>query len=161
MWLNLPVSERRAFLRHLRPFWEIHRHRIPLDHLRAIQTLQDSGRLSIRAGRVVRISEGEAVIAPRGAKGASETIHFDAGFMCAGPEGDVTRIEHPLIESLLAQELIRPGKLALGLDPAAPSQPQFFVVGPLQKETLWEVTAVRELREQAQQVASRIVGAVS
>lgn len=157
MWLNLPISERRAFLRHLRSFWEIHRHRIPLDHLRVIQTLQDAGRLSIRAGRVVQIAQSEAVIAPRGAQSARETIHFDVGFMCAGPEGDVTRIEHPLIESLLAQELIRPGKLALGLDTSgASSEPHFFVVGPLQKEALWEVTAVRELREQAQQVASRI-----
>ena len=158
MWTNLSTTERRAFLRHLRPFWEIHRHRIPHEHLQTIRRLQAAGRLTIQAGKVSEISAHEAVVRLRGCGAKVERLHFDAGFMCAGPEGDIRRIDHPLVASLVAQQLIRPGQLALGLDTeGVPHQPNFAVVGPLQKEMLWEITAVRELRERAQQVAASIV----
>lgn len=159
MWTNLSLTERRAFLRHLRPFWEIHRHRIPHEHLQAIRELQAAGRLTIRAGKVSEISAREAVVTLRGCGGEAERLRFDAGFMCAGPEGDIRRIDHPLVASLVAQQLIRPGQLALGLDTeGVPHRPNFAVVGPLQKEVLWEITAVRELRERAQHVAASILG---
>ena len=29
LWRGLPLAERRRFLRHLRPWWDVHRHRIP------------------------------------------------------------------------------------------------------------------------------------
>ncbi len=158
MWTNLSTTERRAFLRHLRPFWEIHRHRIPHEHLQTIRRLQAAGRLTIQAGKVSEISARDAVVRLRGCGAKVERLHFDAGFMCAGPEGDIRRIDHPLVASLVAQQLIRPGQLALGLDTeGVPHRPNFAVVGPLQKEMLWEITAVRELRERAQQVATSIV----
>lgn len=28
LWLNLPDKERRRFLRHLQPYWDVHRHRV-------------------------------------------------------------------------------------------------------------------------------------
>ncbi len=162
MWTNLSASARRAFLRHLRPFWEIHRHRIPNEHFQTIRGLQAAGRLTIRAGKVSEIAAHEAVIKLRGCRAEFEQLRFDAGFMCAGPEGDIRRIDHPLLASLVAQHLIRPGQLAIGLDTSGvPYRPNFAVVGPLQKEMLWEITAVRELRERAQQAAASIVASTS
>ncbi len=165
MWQNLPNSQRRAFLRHLRPFWEVHRHRIPAEHLAVIKGLQQAGRLTIQAARITQVSSNEAVIAPKrrlrdSNTGRTKHVRFDVGFICAGPEGDITRIDHPLAHSLLAQGLVRPGALKLGVEPESPSSDSnFMVLGPMQKEQLWETTAVRELRQQAAQLAQRIVAA--
>ena len=160
MWRNLSADQKRAFLRHARPFWEIHRHRIPAEHLAVLERLRASGRLRIAAGRVAEIAPGLASISPRGGMLPRESIPFDIGFMCVGPEGDISRIEHPLIHSLISQKLIHPGPLRLGIDSSEGcSVPRFFVIGPFLREETWEITAVRELRVEAQRVARLAVGA--
>jgi uncharacterized NAD(P)/FAD-binding protein YdhS len=35
--------------------------------------------------------------------------------------------------------------------------PPLWVIGPLQRETLWEMTAARELRDEAERVAEKIL----
>lgn len=160
MWQGLSLEQKRAFLRHARPFWEIHRHRIPAEHLCTIEKLRASKRLTITAGRIERLLPNEALVSRRKSPGPPERIPFDVGFLCAGPEGDLARIDHPLLKSLLSQQLVRPGPLGLGIGAPAPATvPGLYVIGPLQRETLWEITAVRELREEAQRVAHSIVSA--
>lgn len=157
MWSNLSLEQRRAFLRHARPFWEIHRHRIPAEHYATLTKLQASSRLTVLAGKVAQFKTGEASIRRR--KSGTETVLFDIGFMCAGPEGNIGSIQHPLMRNLIKHRLIEPGPLRLGIAGNSPERsPGFYVVGPLDKERLWENTAVRELREQAAQVASLIKG---
>lgn len=160
MWQGLSLDQKRAFLRHARPFWEIHRHRIPAEHLSSIEKLRAAKRLAIMAGRIERVSPNEALVSRRKSPGPPERIPFDLGFLCAGPEGDLARIDHPLLKNLLSQQLVQPGPLGLGIGAAARATvPGLYVIGPLQRETLWEITAVRELRDEAQRVAHSIVSA--
>lgn len=156
MWRALPEEQRRLFLRHLRPHWEIHRHRIPSQHLACLRKLQASGRLRLVAGRLEHLEAGAARVQRRA--GPPEPLSFDAGFLCAGPEGDLSKVQHPLVRSLLAQGLLQSGPMGLGVHPARGSgAPGLHVIGPMEREALWEVTAVRELRERARDLARTLL----
>ena len=52
LWQRLPMVERRRFLRHLRPYWDVHRHRMAPEIAAQIQAMQASGRLEVRAGTI-------------------------------------------------------------------------------------------------------------
>ena len=92
---------------------------------------------------------------------------FDFVINCTGPARDIRANAPPLIRSLLDRGVGRLGPLSLGLD-ATPSgslidargaaSDRVFAIGPMLKEGLWETTAVRELRSQAQALAARLAG---
>ncbi len=169
MWQNLSIAERRRFLRHVRPVWEVHRHRIPAEHALMLQRLREERRLDLIAGHVASTRREKnrltIQITPRGARSSHLTTETDAIFLCAGTEGDLSRIEEPLMKDLLHQGLITSGPLKLGagevddLAPTASSQ-ALWILGPLQRETKWEITAVRELREEALLIAQQIISSL-
>ena len=47
LWRGLPLEEKRRFLRHLRPWWDVHRHRMAPGVAARIQRARDRGQLSI------------------------------------------------------------------------------------------------------------------
>ena len=56
IWRSWSLAERRGFLRHARPWWDIHRHRLAPPVASAIDHLTASGALSTAAGAVERIT---------------------------------------------------------------------------------------------------------
>ena len=54
LWRDASLAERQRFLRHLRPWWDIHRHRIAPEVATAVDRLVAEGRLSFLAGRIDR-----------------------------------------------------------------------------------------------------------
>ena len=87
---------------------------------------------------------------------------------CTGPEVDCRRIENLLLNNLLRQKLIRPDPLFLGLDTSehgalvdAHGEPSDFLytIGPSRKGSLWETTAVPEIRVQASQMSTLLFSA--
>jgi uncharacterized NAD(P)/FAD-binding protein YdhS len=142
-------------LRHAQPIWDIHRHRIPQSHHETLQELQRAGRLELIAAKVAEVTnvEGRTRICfiPRNARNTTASRDVDALFLCAGPEGDISKTKSSLLQNLTRKGLIHKGSLSLGI---AGSIPEISVIGPLQRENLWEITAVRELREEAARIAS-------
>jgi uncharacterized NAD(P)/FAD-binding protein YdhS len=161
LWQGLAESEQRRFLRHLRPWWDVHRHRIAPRVAARIEAMRASGRLEIAAARVVRV-EGDAVtLARRG--GGEIRRRFEAVINCTGPEGDIARIADPLIRNLLESKRARPDRLGLGLDVDSDSRlagggdsPALYALGPLTKGAFWEIVAVPDIRGQAAGVAKAI-----
>src|SRR5690606_35105771 len=47
VWASLPEAEARRFLRHVRPFWEVHRHRAAPEIARSIEELRARGELRV------------------------------------------------------------------------------------------------------------------
>lgn len=161
MWGHFSLGERRRFLRHVRPIWDIHRHRIPPEHAIILTQLQHAHRLHIISGKLLERRDHEGrlsiTIARRGDPQAV-TLQplFDIAFLCTGPEGDITKINHPLLRSLATQQLIAPGPLGLGPIRNDIDGLPLWLVGPLRRENLWETTAVREIRHQAREVAEEV-----
>jgi len=166
LWKAFSVREKRTFLRHLRAIWDCHRHRIPENHHVLLERLQTTGRLRLLKGKIVSAARtgksSEICVLPRGQRELTERLVCERLVMCAGFESDLTRCSSPLIANLLATKLIKAGELGLGVQTyrtaveCAGSHRGLFVIGPLQRETLWEVTAVRELRKEAVSVAAAV-----
>jgi uncharacterized NAD(P)/FAD-binding protein YdhS len=161
LWQGLTEAERKRFLRHLRPWWDVHRHRIAPRVAARIEAMRASGRLEIAAARVARVEDDRVTLARRG--GGELRRRFDAVVNCTGPEGDIARIRDPLIRSLLESKRARPDALGLGLDVNADSRlvgsgasPALYALGPLTKGAFWEIVAVPDIRDQAAAVAKAI-----
>jgi uncharacterized NAD(P)/FAD-binding protein YdhS len=164
LWQGFSDAEKSRFLRHLRPYWDVHRHRIAPDVAARIEALRSAGRLEVLAGRVSGVEGDEVTIALRGGRG--EIVRSIAtAINCTGPEGRIARVSDPLIRQLLADGRLRADALGLGLDvddlsraigaDGAPS-PHLFALGPLTRGVSWEIVAVPDIRGQVRRVAEAI-----
>jgi uncharacterized NAD(P)/FAD-binding protein YdhS len=168
VWNALGSSEQRRFLRHVRPFWETHRHRVPRSSAERITSLIESGRLVVEAGRIhhVRRAPGERVeiaidIFRRGGR---SLVRADALFDCTGPALRVADSSSELVRRMLEGGLavVDPSGLGLHAEPTGEiigkggSRSAIFAVGPLLRGRTYEATAVPELRVQAERTATAI-----
>lgn len=164
IWQVLSWEERARFMRHVRPFWEVHRHRIPAATAQVIERLVTERRLTFYAGRLTDLQDApDGAHATIGLRGQKEIRLVVAKVInCTGPRTDYSKYQHPLLINLLARGLIDHDPLALGIHASAagevfryrgaPSGKLFTLGAPL-KGTLWECTAVPEIRVQARSLA--------
>lgn len=166
-WQRWPARDRRCFLRRLRPFWDVHRHRAPLAVLRLLEHGVLSGRIESRRGAVVRVSThaSAAIVSVRTPQGAAVSIDADRVFNCIGPTLRLSDSSDPLIRSLLDSGLAITDDAALGLSADAEGRlrradggvaDDIYLVGALRRGDLWESTAVPELRGQAAAVGTAV-----
>jgi uncharacterized NAD(P)/FAD-binding protein YdhS len=161
LWRGLSEAEQRRFLRHLRPWWDVHRHRIAPQVAARIAAMRESGRLEVVAGRIARVEGAAVTVARRG--GGELRRSFAAAINCTGPEGNIERVQDKLIRALLASGRARPDRLGLGLDVDPDSRvrgsgpsPALYAVGPLTRGAFWEIVAVPDIRGQVASVARAI-----
>jgi uncharacterized NAD(P)/FAD-binding protein YdhS len=171
LWSGLSIADRQRFLRHVRPIWDVHRHRLPTAAAAELQRLQAAGMLTVRAGALESVSiEGggiEVIWRPRGAQQRERAI-VGRVFNCTGPDYRVSRSANTLVQSLLASGLISADLLELGIRATADNEvidadgrvvKGLYYVGPWLRARDWEATAVPELREHARRLAHRLAGA--
>jgi uncharacterized NAD(P)/FAD-binding protein YdhS len=163
LWQGLDAEEQRRFLRHARPWWDVHRHRIAPEVAGVIKRLAAEGRLEIVAGRVLSASEtdGGLEVEFRRRRAASpQQMTFDYAFNCTGPLHSMEHTKDPLLRSLLDSGHVRPDHLGIGLDVDEASHAVggelLWALGPLTKGRYWEIIAVPDIREQAAAVADDI-----
>ncbi len=169
LWQRLSAAEQRRFLRHLRPYWEIHRHRAAPRIVESVYELLRSGQLQMIAGRLERFEERaqEVEVSLRLRPGRDLLrLQVQRVVNCTGPESNYRRLSHPLIVSLRERGLIQPDALGLGLltdaqgallDCDGRACGWLHTLGPARKGQLWETTAVPEIRVQAQALARRLL----
>ncbi|QDP20129.1 FAD/NAD(P)-binding protein [Sphingomonas xanthus] len=159
VWQTFSTSEQRRFLRHARPWWDVHRHRIAPQVASRIEMMIEGGRLEIGAGRLTALREEggrlTAIIARR--RGTQETIHAAMAVNCTGPLGDIRRSADGVTNSLFDAGLARPDPLGIAVEVDAYSRvtaaPRAWAIGPMAKGKFWEITAVPDIRVQAAAVA--------
>lgn len=168
IWQTMSLRERARFLRHLRPWWDVHRHRMAPGVADRIEDAQSTGQLRVLVGRVRDYIQGpdsvEVVYRPRG-KDYTATLHIARVINCAGPRADYDRMPDPLVRTLLWDGLARPDPLHLGLD-VTPNcallsrdgsiSRRIFAVGPVTKGAFWEMTAVPDIRRQTEKLAEHL-----
>ena len=161
LWQSLGPQEQRRFIRHARPWWDVHRHRIAPEVAATVARLVGEGRLEIVAGRVVsarEVTEGLEVEIRRRRSGNLETTRFAYAFNCTGPLHSIEGSRDPLLRSLLDGGQVRPDHLGIGLDVDGESRAgeRLWALGPLTKGRYWEIIAVPDIRDQAAAVADDI-----
>jgi len=169
LWQRLPPSERKRFLRHLRPYWDVHRHRAAPETAEAMLRLIAAGQLQVRAARLIAGNDTGAglqlTIRPRGDTRV-EALTVGTVINCTGPTSDFRAAGERLLCRLESRGDIAQDRLHLGveidadghlLDRRGRPQPHWHCIGPLRKARDWEAVAVPELREQVREVAAAIV----
>ena len=166
LWQALDSKERSRFLRHVQPYWDVHRHRMAPSAAAALQELVGSSQLTTSAGRLVRFERDDrdqvrVTWRPRGAAAAAE-LRVGTVINCTGPSSSLKRIQDPLIRSLLERGWLTPDPHSLGvltddsgalLNEDGKASRLMFYTGPLLRAGNWECTAVPELRAAAARLA--------
>jgi uncharacterized NAD(P)/FAD-binding protein YdhS len=169
LWRNWTVAERRRFLRHVRPFWDAHRHRLAPRVHGKIERAIASGQLKIVRGRIDAIEQhptrdGLRVSVKHGH--GTRTLDVARVVNCTGPEQHPGRSSNPLLQGLIGDDLARLDALGLGLavdsesrviTPNGSAHSSLFAVGSLTRGTRWEITAIPEMREQANAVVRKLL----
>jgi uncharacterized NAD(P)/FAD-binding protein YdhS len=163
LWQGLSLTDQRRFMRHARPWWDVHRHRIAPQVADTVHRMIAEGRLEIVAGRILRATatdNGIDVEIRRRGKASGSTERFDYVFNCTGPLHSIARTKGPLLRSLLDHGAARADQLGIGLEVDEHSRVAggecVWALGPLTKGRYWEIIAVPDIREQAAMVAEDI-----
>lgn len=170
LWQGLSLSEQRQFLRHGMHIWGQMRHRLPPIVAQQLEVLRLHHTLQVVAGRVVDLKDLAAGVElsyrPRGEYQCVSLSGFQRVINATGPCLNYERVQSPLLSNLMAQGLVVKHSLGLGLQALASGQllndqqqpvPGLFTLGSTLRGTLWECTAVPEIREQAKRIATQIM----
>jgi uncharacterized NAD(P)/FAD-binding protein YdhS len=161
LWHGLDRDEQGRFLRHGRPWWDVHRHRIAPEVADTIARMVADGHLEIVAGRIIEArkdEDGVAVDFRRRGSPKVQSMTFSHVFNSTGPLHAMTRTKDALLRSLLDAGEVRPDLLDIGLeiDEGCRAGEHLWAMGPLTKGHYWEIIAVPDIREQAAAVADDI-----
>ena len=151
LWRSFGDAEQRQFLRHARRYWDVHRHRMAPEVARLLDDHIARGSVRIRRGS---------------AQDLAESHEFDFVVLCTGPD-DTAALSRPPLSSLVAVGQARPGPHGMGVDTDADTGqllsasgelvPGTYAIGPLRRGTLWESTAIPEIRSEARRLAALLV----
>jgi uncharacterized NAD(P)/FAD-binding protein YdhS len=168
VWLNLTPDDQRRFYRHVKAYWDVHRHRIAPQIAAAIDDARRSGSLRVHAGHIRRITEGldtlQIEILLRSQKAAS--FRAQRIINCTGSEQDYRRVDSELLRSLFGKGWLDVNSPGLGIrtaenravidrDGAVISW--LHAIGPMRIGGLLETTAVPEIREQTAALANSLL----
>lgn len=138
VWGRLSDADRGVFVRRLARYWEVHRHRMPEAGARRIDALRREGRLRFVSGTVRDAEPYRDVIEVHV---GDRLLSADWVINCTGPREQAS--DNPLFRRLTTTGLAH-----------------LFTVGPPRRGTLYESTAIPEIRVQAARLAAAFVTAV-
>ncbi|GLQ90634.1 FAD/NAD(P)-binding protein [Dyella flagellata] len=168
LWQLLPLADRSRFLRHARWAWERSRHRLPQQVAQAIAALEQENRLQRVSAHLHGVTLGERGpqlrILPKG-QGKERTLDADLVVQCVGLDNDIRRTQHPLLQQMVTNGHIKPDPFGLGMQATPDGRvlhdgsawPRLFAIGSMLRGSLWESTAMPEIRQQARQLADHLL----
>ena len=171
LWRAADHPTRARFLRHLRPWWDIHRHRLAPEVADRIAAMIDDGRLAVIAAgtRSAKVSgEGLDVTVKTRGSALESTLRVRRAINCTGPQGNLAAARDRLLRQLSDSGVIRPDALGIGIDVDAQSRTitsdgtrneSLYAIGPMTRGESWEIVAVPDIRQQVWALARRLSNA--
>ena len=168
LWRETDSGQRARLVRHLRPWWDVHRHRIADRIAQGAGTgWKQDGRLDRPCGPCAprdgrRGGRGPSTGTPRA--GAARSACAPPGCWTA-PVPATIAARDPLTGPLIAAGRARLDPLRLGLDLDAHGRvlhadgapdPALFVLGPPARAAFWETIAVPDIRKRIEDVAAAL-----
>jgi uncharacterized NAD(P)/FAD-binding protein YdhS len=146
LWQNFDEKNKNAFLKKLLPYWNIFRHRVPNSSLEIINKMIENNRLEIVKSSVKSIekSDGKFII-----KTNKKTLDCDYVVNCLGFDYNIKN--YPLIESMVKKNLLKKDLIL-----AQSNNAKIHLVGGLNIGRDFEITAVPDIRVDANLVAQKI-----
>jgi uncharacterized NAD(P)/FAD-binding protein YdhS len=169
IWRNFSAAERLEFSQRFRTRWNVVRHRIPPAVASQIEAAQNDKTFRILKGRLQEVRcDGDRLHATIDLGTGLPSHELVVGLLvnCTGPRESLNDAPDTLFRNLIERGLIRPDELDMGIevtpdfavvDVEGRASDFLFAIGPMLKGTLWETTAVPELRSQAFQIAKAMI----
>lgn len=166
VWKQLSITEKKQFFKYLRPYWEIHRHRMPRESEARINAMKQDGSAVFIKGSIAKVeaTNNNITVTYRDKQQEGKiTVRYIIN--CTGPNSDYENIPGHLFNTLAKKALVTFDELKLGIVTAENGSPvnskgqkvnNVFSVGPVRKASEWETTAIREIRIQAEELANTI-----
>jgi uncharacterized NAD(P)/FAD-binding protein YdhS len=169
IWSALQEPEKKRFLRHVRPFWDVHRYQLapPLADIMAKKSR--AGLLEIKACRILsaRLQDGRFLVSllRRHASVAQEEM-FDVIVNCTGPDHSRVLVTNPVLASLAAEGMLQADRFGLGIatdeqarviDGQGEANDTLYVAGPLARAAFGELMGLPQVSLHAAFVAERLV----
>jgi uncharacterized NAD(P)/FAD-binding protein YdhS len=168
IWQALPAQERLRVLRHLRPYWDVHRFRVAPQVHRVLQRRLAEGSLVLRTAAVRAAPSsgpGLAVEFRQRHQQQWEAATFDALVLATGPGHASVVQTNPLLAGLAADGVVRSDAFHLGIDvdtdghaisSSGKADERVFVAGPLARGTFGELMGISDLTDNAEKLARRL-----
>lgn len=169
IWSNYSLKDKKQFINHVRHIWGVSRHRLNLEqHTQLMEHIQKQN-LTIKAGRLINIEQqGTDILCTYRKRGSQEIAKFRTQRVinCTGPQSNYKQLEEAFYKKALDQGLIFSNELNLGLKTDIHGRllndrneviPNLFAIGSLLRGTLWETTAVPDLRKQTANISDLLV----
>lgn len=168
VWREADTATRARLVRHLRPWWDVHRHRIADSIAAALAGLETAGRLTVTAGRMSKIEQdADGVTLSFKPRSGPAQPPLTARWLidCTGPGHDPAK--DAVTGPLLASGRARLDALKLGLDLDAKGRvlaadgtpaPRLLVLGPPARAAFWETIAVPDIRKRIEDVVAVLTG---
>jgi uncharacterized NAD(P)/FAD-binding protein YdhS len=168
LWQVLPVVERQRIVRHLRPFWDVHRFRVAPQVEAALDAAIAEGRLEILAGSIAASRvESDTIHCALRLRRHSGTIEktYDAVVVTTGPGHGGILASQPFLAELSHSGYLELDPTGLGLSctrnseaigPVAGVTSSLLIAGPLARGTFGELMGLPQVTDHAVFVAARI-----
>jgi uncharacterized NAD(P)/FAD-binding protein YdhS len=170
VWQGLSPASRRQFLRHLRPWWDVHRYQIAPQLDRVLVDDQRSGRLKLVKADIQKIDayQGSFHVSLRlrgRHRHPQAERFFDAVVNCTGPDHGTVVESNPVLRAMAAGGLLRGDPQGLGIDVdrfaqviAADGTPSrgLFVAGPLARGYFGELMGLPQVSLQPEKLAIHV-----
>ena len=173
IWNALDPEARRRIVRHLRPFWDVHRFRAAPQIEAVLERRLANGSLELlraRFGRADRVEGGFAVELLDRRRGAAITRRFERVIIATGPaHGDILRAQ-PYLRELAEAGLVALDQTGLGLRTSRQGraigstgepEPTLFVAGPLARGTFGELMGLPQVSNYARFIADELLAELS
>ncbi len=168
LWSGFTRRDQERFYRHVKNYWDVHRHRMAPRVAAMIDAARRDGTLRVHAGRVVRVARMGDALQIEIRRPSQTTLRMPAQRLinCTGPEQDYRRVDNCLLQSLFAKGCLEANPLGIGIrtaengaviDRQDVAMPWLYAIGPMRIGGLLETTAVPEIREQAAAIARTLL----
>lgn len=162
LWQRLNHQQRQRFLAFGARRWDRMRHRVDPALHTWLENRRAEGTLVVHAGTVTAARDSEAGVEVTLSDGSVITAAVVVN--CTGAASNLRTRPDPLVQNLRAAGILRPDPLDLGADTTEDARVcvdlPIWAIGPLRRGTLWESTAVPEIRCQAADLASTVLAAL-
>ncbi len=168
LWPNLPDDQKNRFFRHLAPWYETHRFRLPPQvEARVGQAIED-GQVQLLAGSIVAAEPDGDGLAVGIRRRGSEDVQFhtfDAVVNCTGPTRSPAKSGSPFLVELVARGILVESPFAMGvevdascaaLNAAGRNDPLLRVVGPMTRARFGEVNGIPSIGFQVYRMAGNL-----
>jgi uncharacterized NAD(P)/FAD-binding protein YdhS len=129
--------------------------------------MTNAGQLELKKGYLVEATATDSGIEiVYHSEGNDSCQVFQKVINCTGPESNYRKVRFPIISDLIGRGKVKTDELGLGIKCTPEGriineqdniEAGIWCIGPMRKAVLWETTALRELREQASELALLIV----